>query len=203
VSILKKSNKPNSSRKQIRIEGVRDGILILPGGEYRAILEASSINFELMSEAEQDAIIDTYQDFLNSLHSSIQIIVRVRELDIEKYLDDFNSSILGEKKDIYKLQASNYSEFVRSLVTTNKILSRKFYIVLSHSSKDKDFESSREQLQLHIGIVAKGLGKLGMQAQQLPSIEVLDLFYSFYSPEQAKRQPLRQQTMKMLEEAIL
>ena len=50
MSILKKSNKPVSSREQIRIDGVRDGILILPNKEYRLILQTSSINFELMSE---------------------------------------------------------------------------------------------------------------------------------------------------------
>lgn len=61
--ILQKSNKKVSSRKQIDIEGVRDGILILPDGHYRTVLNASSINFELKSEAEQDALIDTYQSF--------------------------------------------------------------------------------------------------------------------------------------------
>ena len=60
MSLLKKSTKPQSSRHQIQINGICDGILELPNNEYRLVLESSSINFELMSEEEQDALMDTY-----------------------------------------------------------------------------------------------------------------------------------------------
>lgn len=203
MSILKKSSRPESSRAQIRIEGVRNGIVQLPNGEYRAILEISSINFELMSEDEQDAIIDTYQDFLNSINTGFQILVRIRELDMDSYLEGFNSKVANEKLKVYKQQAENYTDFVKSLVTSNKILSRKFYVILPYSTKDKDSAVVREQLKLSVGIVSKGLGKLGMQSRKLSSIEALDLFYSFYNPGQAKRQPLKDQTMKILEGAYL
>ena len=58
---LQKSKTKTSSRGQISIKGVRDGILMLPNNEYRAILQVSSLNFELRSEEEQDAIIETYE----------------------------------------------------------------------------------------------------------------------------------------------
>src|ERR1035437_9952432 len=76
MSLLRKSNDKQSSRRQIAIEGVDDGMLILPSHRYRIILEASSINFELKSEDEQDALIDTYQAFLNGLACPLQIIIR-------------------------------------------------------------------------------------------------------------------------------
>ena len=203
MSILKKSNKPQSSRRQIQIEGVRDGILMLPDNEYRLALESSSINFELMSEDEQDALIDTYQTFLNSLNTPFQITVRIRELDMDKYLEGFRARLNDKDEKIYKDQAENYIEFVSGLVTNNKILTRKFYVILPYKSSDGDFAVIKEQLKLNADIVAKGLGRLGMQTRKLSSIEVLDLFYSFYSPGQAKRQPLKDQTMKLLQEAYL
>jgi len=203
VSILKKSNKPVSSRQQIRIEGVRDGILILPNKEYRLVLQTSSINFELMSEDEQDALIDTYQNFLNSLNTSFQIVVRIRELELDKYLNGFRKRINSKDTSIYKKQVENYIEFVGKLVTNNKILTRRFYVVLPYKATDNDFSIVQEQLKLSADIVAKGLGRLGMQAHKLNSLEVLDLFYSFYSPSQAKRQPLREQTIQLLKEAYL
>ncbi len=86
---------------------------------------------------------------------------------------------------------------------TNKILTRQFYVVLSHQAKDKDFLIIQEQLRLESDIVSKGLGRLGMQTRQLVSLELLDLFYTFYSPAQSKRQPLKQQTLHMLQEAYL
>jgi hypothetical protein len=75
VSLLKKSNSISSSRRQINISGVNDGVLILPSFKYRSILQVSSINFELKSEAEQDVVIDTYQSFLNSLAIPLQIVI--------------------------------------------------------------------------------------------------------------------------------
>lgn len=66
---------------------MREGILILPHNEYRAILRVSSLNFELRSEEEQDAIIDTYESFLNSVGTNLQILVRTREIDMDKYLE--------------------------------------------------------------------------------------------------------------------
>jgi hypothetical protein len=203
VSIFKKSNSKQSSRRQIDIKGVRDGILILPNNKYRSVLQISSINFELKSEAEQDALIDTYQSFLNSLATSLQIVVRIREMDMDKYLDDFNARMLQEDEQIYKDQVQNYTEFVRSLITKNKILSRHFYVILPFDGKEKDFGVIKEQLGINADIVTKGLARLGMQAKQLDSLELLDLFYGFYSAGQAKRQPLKKQTMQLLTEGYL
>lgn len=203
MSIFKKSNSKTSSRLQIDIKGVRDGILILPGNQYRAVLELSSINFELKSEAEQDALIETYQSFLNSLSTPLQIIVRVREMDMDKYLDDFKKKRDSEKEKVYKDEITNYTEFVSKLITKNKILSRRFYVVVPLTSRDKNFDIIKEQLSLTIDIVAKGLSRLGMQADILSSLEVLDLFYSFYSPELAKQQPLKDQTLKLLTESYI
>lgn len=203
MSLLKKSNKHASSRAQIAIEGVRDGVLLLPKNKYARILQVSSINFELMSEEEQDALIDTYQSFLNSLNIPFQILVRVREMDMDRYLESFRSKTANEKQSIYKSQAVNYIDFVQSLVTTNKILSRSFYVIIPIESKEKDFDVVRSGLKLNTDIVTKGLGRMGMQIKLLNSIESLDMFYSFYSPMQAKKQPLTAQTIKLLEGAIL
>ncbi len=203
MSIFKKSNSSTSSRRQIDIKGVRDGILILPNNTYRSVLEVSSVNFELKSEAEQDALIDTYQSFLNSLATPLQIVVRIREMDMDKYLEGFNARMDQEDDQIYKDQVKNYTEFVGGLITKNKILSRHFYVILPFGNKEKDFQIVKEQLLLSADIVTKGLARLGMQARQLDSLAVLDLFYSFYSPAQAKRQPLKKQTMQLLQESYL
>jgi len=93
VSILQKSNKKISTRRQVDIEGIWDGILLLPERQYRVALNVSSVNFELKSEAEQDALIETYQSFLNSLSYPMQIIIRIRELDLDKYLEEFRTSV--------------------------------------------------------------------------------------------------------------
>ena len=64
--LLTKSNSKVSSRRQIAIKEVKDGILVLPNQEYRMVIETSSVNLELKSEDEQDVLIDSFQNFLNS-----------------------------------------------------------------------------------------------------------------------------------------
>lgn len=203
MSVFRKANNKVSSRRQIDIKGVREGILLLPKNRYRAVLQISSINFELKSEDEQDALIETYQSFLNSLSTPLQIVVRVRELDMDKYLEDFKDRLKHEKEKVYKDEIQHYTAFVAKLIKKNKILSRHFYVVVPYESKDGELDVIKEQIDLTVDIVAKGLARLGMHSRQLDSIEVLDLFYSFYNPGLAKRQPLRAQTMKLLTENMI
>lgn len=196
---LRKSKNKTSSRSQIAIKGVCDGILILPGNNYRAALEVSSLNFELKSEDEQDAIIDTYESFLNSVGSSLQILIRTREIDMDKYLSDLSERLIDEDQSIYHQQLENYKEFIKSLVQSNKILTRRFYVIVPHLVSGKpDFELVKEQLGITVDIVIKGMMRLGMHARQLSSLEVLDLFYSFYNQSQSKIQPLNERAMQMI-----
>lgn len=197
--LLTKSNNKHSSRQQIDIKGVKDGILMLPGNHYRVVLQVSSVNFELRSEDEQDALIDTYESFLNSVGCPLQILIRTREIDMDKYLNELAERLSSEVETIYKDQLKHYDRFIRSLISTNKILTRHFYVVVPYNPLAKaDFELTREQLSQRADIVTKGLSRLGVQARQLSSLEVLDLFYGFYSPKQAKIQPLSEQAVQLL-----
>jgi hypothetical protein len=204
VFALQKSKNKTTSRQQIAIKGVRDNILILPGNQYRAILHVSSLNFELKSEEEQDAIIDTYESFLNSVGSNLQVLIRTREIDMDKYLEELTERLEGETEAVYRKQLKNYDEFIRSLITTNKILTRHFYVVIPYMASSKaDFELIKEQLNLKVDIVSKGMTRLGMHTKQLSSLEVLDLFYSFYNPSQAKIQPLTEQALQLIHTALV
>ncbi len=193
-----KSKSKVSSRRQIRIKEVKDNTLILPGNKYRAIIETSAINFELKSEDEQDALIDNFQNFLNSLPCSLQILIRVREVDIDRYLEEFRKKESKEENEVYKLQINEYCDFIGGLVSGNKILSRKFYVVIPYDVTDgkNDFELVKEQLLLNQDIVIKGFEKLGMKVRVLDSLEILELFYTFYNSDQIKSQPLKVETLR-------
>lgn len=198
MSLLQKSRMKASARQQINIRGVKDGVLQLPQNRFRLVLEVSAVNFELKSEDEQDALIETYESFLNSLPCRIQILVRIRELDMDKYLSNLDDQCSRETDAIYQNQIKHYSSFVEGLVASKKILSRQFYVVLPYDSHTNDFDSAKEQLALNADLVAKGLARLGMHSRRLGSLEVLDLFHSFYNPAQAKVQPLSGQVAQLI-----
>lgn len=194
--ILQKPKRKAPAREQINIKGVQDGVLMLAKHEYRVVLEVSSVNFELKSEEEQDALIDTYESFLNSLPCAVQIIVRLREIDMSGYLADLKEKRAHESEPVYQNQIDAYSEFVQSLVADNRILSRHFYAVLPYSAEE--FATAKEQLMVNADLVAKGFMRLGMRTRQLGSLEVLNLFHSFYNPVQAKAQPLTDRVAQLL-----
>lgn len=199
MSVLQKSSKKASARCQIDINGVKDGVLVLSRDRYRTVLSVSPVNFELKSEEERDAIIDTYESFLNSVGCSLQVLVRTREIDMDKYLADLDESKQDEPITIYREQLENYGEFIRGLISTNKILTRNFYVIVPFESNGKlEFDGVKEQLGLKVDIVRKGLARLGISSRQLSDLEILDLFYSFYSPEQSKLQPLSNRALDLL-----
>ncbi len=175
-------------------------MLVLPNNEYRLAIETSSVNFELKSDEEQDVLLDSFQNFLNSLPCKLQILVRVREVDIDSYLDQIGKRKTIEKEKVYKEQIDNYSQFIKNLISGNKILSRRFYIIIPYKNTDRknDFSVISEHIALQRDIVQRGLEKLGMKARPLDSLELLDLFYSFYNPTQVKTQELKGQTIEAL-----
>lgn len=198
--MLNKSQRKASSRKQIQIKEVKDNILVLPNNTYRVVLETSSINFELKSEAEQDVLIDSFQNFLNSLPCQLQILIRVREVDIDQYVEHIVRTKQKELESVYKDQITHYCHFIQNLVTGNKILSRRFYIVIPYSTLDRkqDFSFIKEQMNLIRDIVLRGLERLGMKARPLNNLEILNLFYGLYNSDQLKTQPLDSSTIEAL-----
>lgn len=199
MSIFSKSKK-SSSRGQIQIKEVVDNILVLPGNEYRQILETSSVNFELKSEEEQDVIIDSFQNFLNSLPCEIQILVRVREVDIDHYVEDIDKTKDKETIPAYKKQIEGYCSFVKKLVSGNKILSRRFYIVIpyKHTERHQDMKLIKEHLNLEKDIIIKGLERMQMKARSITGLEILNLFYGFYNPESLKTQAITKETVEAI-----
>ena len=201
---LKKLSKIASSRRQINIKGVQDGVLVLPGNRFRAILQVSSVNFELKSESEKDSLIDLYEGFLNSINFGLQFVVRVREVDIDKYLANLDELMCRENTLVYKTLIIDYARFLKDMIRDNKILERNFYVVISlKDTSNIGVEAANEQLKLQCDIVARGLNRLGIKSMRLSSLEVLDLFYSFYNPQKAKLQPLYDQIIASLHSSYI
>jgi hypothetical protein len=196
-------SKPGSAKKQIDIENINEGVLKISKEEYRLILKTGSINFELKNEQEQDAIIDIYENFLNGLNFPIQILIRTRELNIKEYLEELDNLEKNEDEDIYKLQIQNYSKYIEELVRDNKIISRNFYIVVGITSKEKDQSLIRDQLLIKSDLISKNLSKIGITTKQLDSLEIIDLFYSFYSPNNSRNQPISEISLLALDEEYI
>src|SRR5665213_1450225 len=111
--LLQKSKSKTDSRRQVDIKGVKDQVLMLPGNQYRSVLHVSALNFELKSEDEQDILIDTFESFLNSVGCPLQILIRTREIDMDKYLEELNDRLSSETEAVYILSLIHISEPTR------------------------------------------------------------------------------------------
>ena len=138
---------PISARQQIAIKEVRDGVLLLPGNQFRLVLETTAINFELKSEAEQDVLIESYEGFLHSLPCPLQLLIRVREVDIEQYVSHIGES--AQQAGAH-LPWSNYRllpVYSRSCYGQHN-LSRRFILLFLQGQKSADFLLAKSSWRL-------------------------------------------------------
>ncbi|MEK7603662.1 MAG: hypothetical protein AAB461_00900, partial [Patescibacteria group bacterium] len=123
---------PNQSTEQlVPISDIREGVVILKNGSLCMVLEASAINFELRSNDEQVAILQNFQNFINSVDFPLQIVVSSRRLKIEEYIKTVDGIAESTENELLKIQTMEYSRFVKELSSLSNIMTKKFYIVIS------------------------------------------------------------------------
>lgn len=123
-------DQPLATQELVEVDKILDGVLLLKNGGLRQILLVSGINFDLKSEEEQSAITFAYQNFLNSLDFSLQIFIHSRKLNIESYIENLNQLESAEPNPLLRIQIGEYREFIRSFVSQNAIMDKKFFAVV-------------------------------------------------------------------------
>jgi hypothetical protein len=124
---------PNSSQNSLEIAEIRDGIVIMNDGSFRSVVMVKSINFDLMSETEQEAVEFSYQGFLNSLYFPIQIFIRSQKVDLDPYLDRLEKIRSEHDNMLLAMLMEDYINFMDSLAQNTNIMDKKFYIVVPYS----------------------------------------------------------------------
>jgi hypothetical protein len=202
----KKQSDAASTQKYVDVEEVRDGVIVLRNGALRTILLASSINFDLKSSDEQDAIIMQYQNFLNSLDFPLQIIVHSRRFNIGPYIEKLRQEEKIQENELLRFQISEYEHFVESLTEISNIMSKSFYIVVPFSPSENEddgllgklggifqptkaslthgpaFETYKNQLFQRAEQVSAAISGTGVRTSMLNTEEVIELLYNTYNP---------------------
>lgn len=191
------------------IAEIKDTVLILKNGSLRSIVEVGSVNFELKSADEQTAIIQAFQNFINSIDFPLQITVASRKLDIGPYLKSVNELLEKQVNELLRIQAVEYSRFVQGLTELANIMSKKFYVVVPFyavetpatkksftdtfkslfapskfikSLSDAELENYKIQINQRVDVIVSGISGLGLESRMLGKEELLSLFYSYYNP---------------------
>jgi hypothetical protein len=143
------SPNPNSTQNMLQIAEIRDGIVIMSDGSFRSVVMVNSINFDLMSRAEQEAVEFSYQNFLNSLYFPLQIFIRSQKVDMGPYIEKLDKVRSEHDNMLLALLMDDYVDYIESLSEQTNIMDKKFYIVIPFFPKidaQKTFTQSKNFL---------------------------------------------------------
>jgi hypothetical protein len=127
---VQKAVNPNSTQNMLQIAEIRDGIVIMSDGSFRSVVMVKSINFDLMSPQEQEAVEFNYQNFLNSLYFPIQIFIRSQKVDIAPYIEKLDKIRSEHDNMLLALLMDDYIGYITTLAQQTNIMDKKFYIVI-------------------------------------------------------------------------
>lgn len=125
-------NNPNSTQNSLNIAEIRDGIVIMNDGSFRSVIMAKSINFDLMSPQEREAVESSYQRFLNSLYFPLQISMRSERVDMRPYLEKLDKIRAEQDNMLLSLLMEDYINFIAQMVSQTNIMDKKFYVVIPY-----------------------------------------------------------------------
>lgn len=201
-----------STQEHLPIEDIIDGIVILKDGGAAQVMQVSSVNFDLLSEREQGALVFAYGGILNSLSFPIQIMIHSTAKDVGVYLKNLIRAEEEQENMQLKGRIASYRKFIEETVKRNDVLSKTFYVIVPFSPMELGLKSAGNQiLGSVIGksksnsglpfqkeyIVEKAkaslspkkdhlerlFSRLGLEIKTLETKELIELFYKIYNEE--------------------
>lgn len=123
-------SRPNSTQNALQIAEVRDGIVIMNDGSFRSVVMVKSINFDLMSQQEQESVEYAYQGFLNSLYFPIQIFLHSHKVDLRPYIEKLDKIRTEHDNMLLALLMEDYIGYIDDLSQQTNIMDKNFYVVI-------------------------------------------------------------------------
>ncbi|MBI3576538.1 hypothetical protein HY086_00675 [Candidatus Gottesmanbacteria bacterium] len=197
----------SSTQEFTEIEDIDHDIVLFQGGSCALVVATTAVNFGLLSEREQEAMIYAYAGFLNSLSFPVQIIIRSQHKDITHYLNLLQEQEAGQKNPKLAKSIHAYRLFVAETVKEKEVLDKKFYIVVPFSNlelgpstsvlfgskkkglpypKDYIFERALTVLTPKTDHVLRLLARVGLRGRQLTTEQLIRYFFIAYNPDSAK-----------------
>ena len=193
-----------STQQHLDIIDIKEDLLVLKNGVVSLVLETTSLNFDLLSEKEQDMRILSFAGLLNSLTFHIEIVIRTRRTDLRNYIELLEEQKNKQINEGLRSQMETYIRFISNLTVTNEVLEKRFFITVPSSTGisvkpgvfDKIFGKEEVKVNVEDSIekakpkiyprrdhLIRQLKKMGLFARQLSTSDLIKLFYGIYNPD--------------------
>lgn len=210
---------PNTTQNSLLVSEIRDGLVVMSDGSFRAVIACKSINFDLMSSREREGVEFSYQNFLNALYFPVQIFIRSQRVDIGPYIDRLAAIRRSQDNMLLNVLMDDYIDFIDILAQEANIMDKSFFVIVPYfpsgdltnlidqgkgffgkifakpqntvTKIDKvAYEKAREEIKRRADTVMSGLFQIGVKSVQLNTKELGELYYNVYNPDTAVREPL-------------
>ena len=210
---------PMSTQATLLISEMRDNVVIMKDGSFRAVVACKSINFDLMSDLEREGVEYSYQNFLNSLKFTTQILIRSQRVDIGPYIERLNEIRRNNDNMLLGVLMDDYINFIDILSQEANIMDKSFFIVIPYytsAEAEKDLQQTKNffktfskakpvevtridrptydkamtEITNRVDSVMSGLFQIGIHSVRLNTKELAELYYNFNNPDTAVREPL-------------
>lgn len=193
-----------TTQSHLPLAAIEDGIVLFKDGGAAVVLESTSLNFGLLSDREQEAVVAAYAALINSLSFSVQIVIRTQRKDISHYIEYINEAEKKIQNEKLKLLMHGYKNFVLETTKKRNVLGKRFFLVIPFSSLELGVSQSFKLLTKKTGplpyskeyIVKKAkvalfpkrdhlvrqAARLGLRLRQLTTEEITELYYNVYNP---------------------
>lgn len=189
-----------STQEHLDIDDITGDLVVLKTGWVAMVLTTTAVNFDILSEAEQDATMYAYGALLNSLTFPMQTLIRSKKQDISAYYGHLLEAERSQQNPDLKRQIQKYRDFIQSTVQQRTILDKRFYLVIHFSPlelgvrsfKKQDTKNTKSKAQLlsdaKVALapkrdhLIKQTARLGLITRQLETQELVELFYDIYNP---------------------
>ena len=210
---------PSSTQATLLLSEIRDSLVIMKDGSFRAVIACKSINFDLMSDTEREGVEYSYQNFLNSLGFTTQILIRSQRVDIGPYIERLSEIRRNNDNMLLGVLMDDYISFIDILSQEANIMDKSFFITIPYySSPDAEkiveqtknlfktfsknrgtqitridratYDKAASELSNRVESVISGLFQIGIHSVRLNTKELGELYYNFNNPDTAVREPL-------------
>ena len=97
------------------------------------------INFNLKSDLEKEAILNSYKIFLKTINFDFQILIQSNKEDLSHHFSQLNNILNKEEKNIQEI-SKKYINYLKELNNSKKSSSKNYFIIIDYKKETNNTE---------------------------------------------------------------